>query len=211
MFRLFLISLTLGFAADRALAGPIQWSYSTEFEFEQNYGGNAQLTWLYPTGTIDTITGQPVNQFLFNTEFANPKPAGPGVVEYRFNSNFTLTDTVSGESATVPFSGLFRYTWDNVPTAYDPNGNPIAWDLYTTTTEGSFTTANGSALVFLGDNRYRIEPLQSFSGSSLGGSVQVTGWSVAETPEPGTIVLAGLGLAGVAAVRRRRVVPLVTS
>lgn len=102
MFRLFLSCLTLGFAADRALAGPIQWSYSTEFEFEQNYGGNAQLTWLYPTGTIDTITGQPVNQFLFNTEFTNPgrdegKPHLPGAIGVLFQGRASLLEFRQGD------------------------------------------------------------------------------------------------------------------
>lgn len=120
-----------------------------------------------------------------------------------------VTDQEVGET----FTFTFDYADDAARLSIGGDGTPgngtvvIEQDYF-----GDLATPSSQTVVFTAAGYYAIEVLhyQNFGGANLHLSTSVTGdgntvdFVVAETPEPSTYLLAGLGLVALLFVRRRR-------
>lgn len=185
-----------------AFSGPIQWSYSTEVTYDQDYGSKFAVT-LAPGGTAETVPGERSYVWLFNST-GNPRPV-PGEYEarYAFTIAVTVTDLASQEAATVNFQGAYSSMWFYPP---EEANNPNAWRWeYEASSFGDFW--NGQE-VTLGGNRYTLRGQGGGNGLFPFGELAVEIAPAVGTPEPGTFALAGLGLTAIGVTRvRRRVKP----
>jgi hypothetical protein len=131
--------------------------------------------------------------------FSSADPSAPDTITNgAYSLTITIKDVASGEAGSLTFTGLLN-GWFSTSSA---------------NIENEFTGITSDFLV-LGDNTYEVTigpysppgPPSATNAGSIGAHVEVTpGGVVSETPEPGTLALAGFGLAltGVARWRRRR-------
>ncbi len=103
--------------------------------------------------------------------------------------------TVTGLNVTTASDTTY---WLNLFNATVPSGDPVYWDENSGTgCGGSGGGANCPSLGY--DNAVGSIPSESFSVSGSGGS--------GTTPEPGSIMLFGSGVLGLASVLRRKLLP----
>jgi len=181
-----------------ATAGPIEWSYHTEVTYNQDYGSNFTVS-LQPNGTVSTLPGDQSFVWLFySTGVARPEP-GSHERTYEFTVAVTVTDLASGAAHTMNIGGWYSSQWSYPP---EEANNPDAWRWdYEGSGFGDFWGGSG---VILGKNHYTIRGYGGASGSFPFGELAVEIHPTAATPEPSTIALAGLSLAGVGLFRTRR-------
>ncbi|HJZ56416.1 MAG TPA: PEP-CTERM sorting domain-containing protein [Gemmataceae bacterium] len=212
--------LALLFAPQLALAGPIEWSYSAHIRTTTGLGvlnlGTERLYSNPPTGDAepmhdDYVFTAPVGDRTVSGRFpeyegqpndsirllsvgggwrVDPVASAPAS-DPTFLVTFTLTDLASGQSGTIEYVG-------RAGVATDGNYPPLVLfsaDMTPETTE-----------LKLGRNRYRVTaigglPDEIEEPAVVGVSVAAT----ADTPEPGTLALGGVGFAltGLLRVRRR--------
>jgi hypothetical protein len=200
------------FTTAQANAGPIPWSYSTTITGETGQPrlavGTRTLT------TVDPQNGDPISsQDYFITA---PLPSGfsssvegsgeqiiggisnqtgaefftippPGPLDQRFRVTLNITDLTSGQSGSAEFLGTLGIAtwWNEFPTPYDYN-----------------IGLSGQAVLNLGDNRYDITVAGGFTEEN---GIMTAAVTVSATaPEPATLGLAALGIAGAWAARRLR-------
>jgi hypothetical protein len=213
--------LALAFLPGFAAAGPIGWSYTVEYRTATGLGvlnlGTTQvgfdrsddpagkvvfkdytITAPLPAGTASVsyplYEGQPNDRILLFSVgqgySASPKATAPAS-DLNFVVTVNLTDLASGQSGAVEFTGRAGVA----ASGYFP---PMV--LFDTTVDG------GPVELTLGGNRYRVTPIGGLPDeyeepARVGMWIDVT----ATTPEPGTLVLVGIGLgaAGLARARRR--------
>lgn len=155
--------------------------------------------------TFDMATGQPTSLPAVNYEpWQIPAPAArdihpDGTTHWNndgyFGVDVWLTDVASGQSADLQFGGR-AHMYNTYSTAAGWGGVTYFWFL-------------DSASVTLGGNQYTVWGVNHYDG----GSATLDVWvgpnpPVHDSPEPGTLALAGLGLLpfGLRAIRRRQAV-----
>lgn len=220
--RVVRVALCLGFLSMPGLASaeplPIEWSYTAHMRTSTGLGvldfGTHSL-WSDPTGSggggefnnykitspfpemnlsgSSSVSGEPIHLGYIGYPYSvDPVESAPAA-DPGFLLTFTLTDTASGQSATLEFGGSGGASTSN---EFPPSV--------------LFVSAMGpQALeVQLGQNRYRVT---SFGGvpDELGEPAQfgVRVEATALTPEPATFAMAGFGIAAIGLIRARRVKP----
>ena len=193
-YRALLLTLLL---PQVAAAGPIEWGYRAEVTYAQDYGSRFTVT-TAPAGTVTATPGEPGYAWLFNsTGVSRPEP-GSFEVQYGFDITVTLTDVASGESAALVWGGGYSSLW-----YYQPDTDPNDWRWeYEVSDFGDNWDARE---VTLGNTRYNVRAYGGGMGQFPNGelAVRAEALPVTQTPEPGTLALAGIGLA--VALRRGRV------
>lgn len=134
--------------------------------------------------------------------FSSTEPSVPDTItDGAYSLTITIKDVASGESGSLTFTGLLNGTFSTS----------------SANVSNEFTGVTSNFLV-LGDNTYNVTigpysppgPPSATNAGSIGAHVEVIpgddGGVISETPEPGTLALAGFGLAltGVSRWRRRR-------
>ena len=218
-----MIAIALLAAPNAVRAEPIPWNYSSTVTV---YGGPAWLAalpdqviagatvhsilaaqvwgnsggWVPLTGTRVVTVGEahpgadlgPDNSLVTHAGFATS-----------FDFLFDLQDAKSGETGSLHFLGGVVDTHtlsDTMPYVPVSRGESIyAHD------PGGTSPWLASATLRLGQNDYRVdlkEREDGFGSAFIDADVRVQ--AVHETPEPATLLLGGIGLVGVALVRRRK-------
>ncbi|VTU01952.1 : VPEP [Gemmataceae bacterium] len=196
-FRSALLALTLIIAPQAAIAGPIEWSYTADVVYAQDYGSKFTVT-LAPGGSVSAEYGDTNHVPLFTSTGASRPEPGSYEAEYAFDINVRLTDAASGQSAVLTFAGGYSSMW-----SYQPGDDPNTWRWdYESSMFGDFWDGRE---VVLGTTRYVVRAYGGGGGQFPFGDMDVRAEFVptAATPEPGTLALAGIGLgAGLLRVRR---------
>ncbi|QDU22718.1 PEP-CTERM sorting domain-containing protein [Urbifossiella limnaea] len=173
MTRFRLAVLAALLAPTAAAAGPISWSYTSSGASEAGYGFDPAAL-AFTTDEGEVQQIYPANG-AYAPWFVSPIPVeGPTLW-----THVTLWDTAAAEAYTFRIPVVFS---DNEPA---PEGE---WDTHVPRI-GSITPFD----VKLGTHKYHVEP-----GPWLTLNVSVT-----TTPEPATLLMGAVGLAGVAIPRRR--------
>jgi MYXO-CTERM domain-containing protein len=204
--RSYLVAALLSLLPAAARADIVAWSYdwgSSTVAVAAGGAGTGGVSLATPTGnavgTSDIVAANLAT-------FSSALPGSPDTItNVPYNLNVKLTDGASGASGLLSFGGRFSGTL--TPTSADISN---AFDGPTTKS------------IQLGDNTYTVT-LENYTApgapnatttGSIGAHVAVLAdassppasppQSAAATPEPSASVLAGLGLAVLAAVRSRR-------
>ncbi|WP_439620791.1 PEP-CTERM sorting domain-containing protein [Gemmata sp.] len=196
-FRFALLVVALVLAPRAASAGPIEWGYTADVVYAQDYGSKFTVT-LAPGDTVFAEYGDTSHIPLFTSE-GKPRPEpGSYEAEYLFDINVRLTDAASGQSAVLTFAGGYSSVW-----MYQPGDDPNIWRWeYESSMFGDFWDGRE---VVLGTTRYVVRAYGGGSGMFPFGDMDVRAELVPTSgvPEPGTLALAGIGL-GAALLRARR-------
>jgi hypothetical protein len=190
----------LALASTNARADLVSWSYnwtpSVPVVLADNFGGGGKITLSNePSGSV-TGDSDIVATNLKSVSTANPNT--PDTFTNKTYSLFlTLTDSASHQSATLTFTGKF-------------NGSISSASANVTNTALGATTQS----TVLGGNSYTVTinsyvpppPPGASNTGSIGATALVTVGEVTKTPEPSTMVMAGLGLSfiGLVGWRKRR-------
>ena len=142
--------------------------------------------WLYPGDTITSaevsFTSQPDGGTVYFDQMVTFTQSGCTVNQYAFD---VCTETGSFHSPTLP-NGTY---WLNLQNAVVPSGDPVYWD------ENSGVGCTSPGCPSQATESFEPIPPESFTlYGSPGGTA----------PEPGTIMLFGSGMLGLAGVLRRR-------
>lgn len=184
------VLLALAVAPQVALAGPypwetgVAWSYQIDILYPEDYG-DAFHVGLLNGGTGSTTTYGALSRTAYiQTFFPNfgTLPWAPGSPDqhYNFTARITVKDESSGESGVFDLQGT-------ASVLRHENSSGAVWldqGIY-------FPWVNdGSNVLKLGENDYRVEGQHA-------GIMRVQIWAPNDpkVPEPGTIILAGMGLA----------------
>jgi hypothetical protein len=197
--------------ASAAQAGPVvQWSYSSAFESRGgngNYsgsvvsGGNIHSTLLADlTGATGGASGGQTVTVGTLTPGTGVSPANSVPTSYRFA--LSLTDAASGETGTLTYYGRAgeTTTWEDVPFTETPLSRHLMVASLGTS-EVWWNPDLKEQTLTLGGHEYRVNLHTrsdpdgvAFGNAYIDADVRIGGPS--ETPEPGTLVLAGLAVAG---------------
>jgi hypothetical protein len=107
----------------------------------------------------------------------------------RFAMKVQITDSATSQQSVVRLTGWETITWN----ASNPNGvTQIGFDPF-------------SSDIVLGNQTFRLAATGSLidTGDTPTGTVSLDAVTSAQAPEPATLALAGIGLVGWAAIRRR--------
>jgi hypothetical protein len=194
------VAAALG-AASNVTAGPIGWSYSAEYIPTSN--PELTFTWANQSGSFVVQNGDTTGTHLFNTTGFGGPPAAPSgngldTIRYDFDVKITLTDHNSGQSGSVTYQGYYSSAWE-YHSEPGQNGNHWEWIWEVS---GFGDGPLGKQSLVLGGNRYTSWAEGGGTGQFPDGYLNVT--ATHETPEPATLVMAGIGLAGFAGLRVRR-------
>lgn len=196
--------------ASAAQAGPITWGYSSAFE---TVGGNWDpsnvITTLqnihhqYVSELLDASGGPKTGWQTVTVGIIRPLDGHGGDpradIPFDYRLTVRLTDTISGETGTVVYVGGAGEIadWVNEPpfqTAINRHAFVVG------------LTPQGDETLTLGGHEYRVKlTARSHADGNAYLDAAVEVGETHETPEPGTLVLCGLALAGGAGawVRRR--------
>jgi hypothetical protein len=141
--------------------------------------------WLDPGDTITSVevsmTSQPDGGTVYFDEMVNLTQSGCSINQFGFD---VCTETGSFHGPTLP-NGTY---WLNLQNAMVPNGDPVYWDE----NSGIGCTSPGCPSMAT-----TSEPIPPESFTLYGGQAGTA-------PEPGSVLLFGSGIAGLAGVLRRR-------
>ena len=180
-----------------ASAGPITWSYRTRISYAQAYGTNFDVV-LYPDGTVTALPGEISGANLFYS-VGNPIPEpGSYAANYRFQATVTITDVGSGQSIDQEWNGAYTSQWSYPP---EYANQPDLW--YWEFERSSFGDEMDKRNFSLGNNRYTVWANGGGQGQFPTGDLVVMVESLQATPEPATLVMAGLGIGTLVLGRRR--------
>ena len=150
-----------------------------------NLNGLTFGAWLDPGDTITSVevsmTSQADGGTVYFDEMVNLTQSGCSVNQFAFD---VCTETGSFHGPTLP-DGTY---WLNLQNAMVPNGDPVYWDE----NSGIGCTSPGCPSMAT-----TSEPIFPESFTLYGGPAGTT-------PEPGSVLLFGSGIAGLAGVLRRR-------
>ncbi|MFO0968738.1 MAG: PEP-CTERM sorting domain-containing protein [Gemmataceae bacterium] len=207
--------------SSRVLHAEINWSYIGDKQVQIGSGGST----VNFTGTVGSASNS-TGLVLFNLT-ASSTTSNDGPPDHFNKTPFTLTVSVVDEKARVTKTGneLGTLTFKGAFTADITKGSLTGWSVDWNASEAFAVLGNKT----VGFRKYDLmvdgflppspnNPLISGQGaihaSALvttvdGGSVGTTGGNdppptPSETPEPGSLLLAGLGLSGLAVAWRRR-------
>lgn len=191
------VLLALAVVPQVAVAGPyswesgVSWSYQIDIQYAEDYG-NAFRVDLLNGGTGSTTTYGALSRTNYIQTFfpkfgSLPWEPGSPDQEYDFTARVTVTDENSGESGVFNLQGQgYARRW---PSGMVDRGVFFPW------------VNDGSNVLKLGENDYRVEGQHA-------GIMRVQIWAPNDpkVPEPGTIILAGMGLAAAGGwwVKKRR-------
>ncbi len=143
--------------------------------------------WLFPGDTLTsvdvTMTSQPFGGTVYFDQVINFMASGCALNQFSFN---VCTETGSLRGPSLP-NGTYFVQLSN---AIVPNGDPVYWDE----NDGVGCTSPGCPSMAFANNIGSI-PAESFT---------LYGGPSGTTPEPGSIVLFGSALVGLAGILRRR-------
>jgi hypothetical protein len=150
-----------------------------------NLNGLTFGAWLDPGDTITSVevsmTSQADGGTVYFDQMVNLTQSGCSVNQFAFD---VCTETGSFHGPTLP-DGTY---WLNLQNAMVPNGDPVYWDE----NSGIGCTSPGCPSMAT-----TSEPIPPESFTLYGGPAGTT-------PEPGSVLLFGSGIAGLAGVLRRR-------
>lgn len=180
-----------------ASAGPIQWSHRTAITYAQDYGSNFGVV-LYPNGTVTALPGETSGVNLFYSS-GNPMPEpGSSAANYRLQATVTISDIASGQSIDQVWSGAYTSQW-SYPPEYADQPNLWYWEFE----RSRFGDEMDKRTFTLGQNRYTAWASGGGQGQFPTGDLVVVVESLPATPEPGTLALAGMGIATLVLGRKR--------
>jgi PEP-CTERM motif len=197
-----IVLVLVGAGAGPAAAGPIWFSYRVDGVTTQQGSGEF---FFQPSQSNPIRLDSAAGVELASLQFVRTPPVlsddgnGPAVTDgvSRFAVNVQLTDTVTRLTNTVSLTGWAAYKPNGIDGLDPAKAVVLAFD------------GDPSRDVRIGDATVRITAV----GSTNAGSDEAFGTVSAQmltqpAPEPGTIVLAGVGIAGlIGAAGRRRVKP----
>ncbi|PYN14117.1 MAG: hypothetical protein DME06_05470 [Candidatus Rokuibacteriota bacterium] len=232
-WRIVLLTLTLQLVVAATASADELYTYTSYpfFFVAGDYTGVVPA--LYPNpvtdnGTANRITGTFVlsDSFVGITQ-GGPQPVTAGVVSYSFSDGHqTLTNNNSTGKFSFGWGPVGPIVWNGAVTFGDSNRG-MGWDIEISSATGEIfsqspnsgsdlyesASYNGTA-PGCGGGGYDINHGGTNGGSTCLGGVGDIGvntanlpswtWTVQRVPEPTTLVLLGLGIAGVAAVGRAR-------
>ena len=196
--RVLAIAMGLLGGVGTAAAGPILWAYHTEVVHAQDHVSKRRFT---PTadGTVASTPGEIDYVTLFYSGYPAPE-SGQDHARHDFEVRVTITDLASHQSAIFPFPGFYSTTWAHPNVEEDkPDWWRWEWAMM------DFGDYSDRREVTLGRNQYAVRADGGFGQFPFGEmEVEVEAAPPVAAPEPGTLALAGLALAGTLGARLRR-------
>lgn len=218
MVRFWIAVASALIATTAATAGPIQWSYSSTFAPIVTPAVTPGYEGMVNTATTihDELGSTPygvATRGAWGWQTVNIASLVPdtGVspekfIAQEFKLNVSITDAASGQTGTVSLTGsanetlgfLQVRTWDGVLE------DDARYIVSRHVTSFALSQLSDDTLT-LGGNEYHVQVEQRYGANGTGYlDAAVTVGDVNLTPEPSTMVAAGVGLLGVAGVRLRR-------
>jgi hypothetical protein len=149
--------------------------------------GVAFWAWLFPSDTLTSVevsfTSQEFGGTTYFDQVVNMSQSNCTLNSFGFNVCME-TGTFQGQNMAV---GTY---WMNLQNASVPNGDPVYWDE--------------NAGVGCDSPGCPSEPSENSVGTILSESFTILGNTNGTTPEPGTLLMLGTGVVGIAGVVRRK-------
>jgi hypothetical protein len=180
-------------AAEVAAAGPVTWSYQIRTDWAPSRILTEQKWITDPEVTIQGLLRRPT----LRDPLWMPDPGSYRYDTFEWANHYQLevrfTDVKSWTHNYDEFGWAVRREW-----VKSPDG--LVWELHSTT-DYLYPDPDGVSYNYAGGNRYEVR-LNEAGDLTLGVTPNVP--DPYNQPEPGTLILAGIGLAGAGLARLRR-------
>ena len=196
------------FAAAPSFAGPLPWNHYVRFGAAD--GADNILLGTDTRTTYDSVTGAETSTpvfLIYRTGGFGPtridfqtEPGTTGLFSFGYG-NWDIVETLPEHTVANRFT--LSYGFGNSPDATGVVEGTISAD-------GAFTSGTGNFLIGLSEDRdltvgaERARVHFGSRGSESASHIEMTVTPITDTPEPATLALAGLGIAGVLGARLRR-------